>query len=130
MPGAAPPPPLEHLHPEPGEEAVDSSEPAPAAPNAHTAALRHDGVLTLLDASADAVAAEDPKTKAKREKAEAKRVQQREKWRARAEKDAREAAAKHGTPDQWERYMLEVPVNLLSEEELAKRKWLSSVPLF
>eukprot|EP01043_Picozoa_sp_COSAG02_P099572 COSAG02_NODE_35680_length_465_cov_0.704918_1_plen_107_part_10 len=107
MPGAVPPP-LEIARQEQGE--VDSGAP-PAAPNPHTAATRHDGVLTLLNASAEESGAAEFKAKAKQE---AKRLQRLKKWRASAEKHAKVAAAKHGTDD-WESFMLEVPAELLSE---------------
>lgn len=105
----------------------------------HTSSIRHDGVLTLLQdptasasgrSSADGPSDDDPKASRKREKTEAKRAKDLEKWRSKAEKDAKAAAAKQGTAEAWEDFMLETPKQLLSEEELAKHRWLGTVPLF
>ena len=116
---------LSELASVPGD-ALAEGTPPPIGP--HTAAQRHDGVLTLLDDSADTASISTSRRSL--EKAEAKRLQKLEKFRKQAEKDARKAAKKQGRPDDWESFMLEVPEELLSPEELTKRRWLKSVPMF
>ena len=116
---------LSELASVPGD-ALAEGTPPPIGP--HTAAQRHDGVLTLLDDSADTASISTSRRSL--EKAEAKRLQKLEKFRKQAEKDARKAAKKQGRPGDWESFMLEVPEELLSPEELTKRRWLQSVPMF
>jgi hypothetical protein len=140
MPGAAPPP-LEFMRADPDDvEGIVEAVPGGIGIGPHTSALRHDGVLTLLQdpavlsaggrtASPEASTVERKREKAA-EKAEAKRVKDLEKWRSKAEKDAKAAAAKQGVAESWEDFMLEVPKQLLSEEELAKRRWLGTVRVF